>query len=281
MNIHNHGILRRFLVMLCVIMIFTVAVTENVSLAARTPRLNIKTLSLVKGKSYKLRLYNTSSDHTISFESEDSSVAAITNVRKNSCNIKAKSTGQTTVTAYITNNTTEEITELTCKVTVTPPAVTVKFCKKKIKLQLGMSKKAKISIKPSTSLELPRFFSDDPEIASVSSNGTVTANKVGKTSIRVSIGNGKASICKIVVKDKSNKKNNDNDESENDIINNNDTLKDTDKDTQSQEPAAKPTATPAPGINTPDSPKTYPKHDDKEPSLKDNQIKPRNDFYYR
>jgi len=280
-DMKNYNFFKRIIIVFCIMIMFAVSVTESITYASiRTPRLNIRTLSLVKGKSYKLRLYNTSSNHTISFESEDPEIASLRNVRKNSCSIKAKSSGQTTVTAYITDNTTEEVTELNCKVTVTPPAVTVKFCKKKLKLQLGMSKKAKISIKPATSLELPRFFSDDPEIASVSSNGTVTANKVGKTTIRVSIGNGKAALCKIVVKDNKNNEDSD-DNSKDDNTDDDYTTGSNDKDTQNQVQPPKPTPTQEPGISSPNSLKPYPQYDDNR-YYNYNPVKQKNDtLHYR
>lgn len=212
----QYSVFKRIYLILFALSIICSLSLSNISYAAvsKSPRLNIKNLSLAKGSTYKLRLYNISSDNTVSFQSSDTDTVIIKSAKGNSCTIKARSSGQTVITAVVSDDNGETISELKCKVTVTPPAVSVKFCKKKLKLTVGQSRKVKVSKKPLSSFEQPRFISDDPSIASVSSNGTITGHAAGKTIIRVSIANGKGGVCKVTVTnakptDKPNEKPND------------------------------------------------------------------------
>lgn len=217
---NQHSIFKRINLIIFAISIICSLSLSSISYAAvsKSPRLNIKNLSLAKGSTYKLRLYNIGKDYSVSFQSSDEDTAAIKSTNGNSCTIKAKSSGQAVITTLVSDENNETVSELKCKVSVTPPAVSVKFCKKKLKLTVGQTKKVKISKKPLSSFEQPRFISDNPSIASVSSNGTVTAHSAGKTTIRVSIANGKGGVCKVTVSNaKPDDKPDDNGDSDNNI----------------------------------------------------------------
>ncbi len=191
---------RSYLIIFTLLIICSLSIsTVSHAAVSKSPRLNIKNLSLAKGSTYKLRLYNISKDDTVSFQSSDTDTAIVKSTKGNLCTIKAKSSGQAVITAIVSDENSDSVSELKCKVTITPPAVSVKFCKKKLKLKVGQSRKVKVSKKPLSSFEQPRFISENPSIASVSSNGTITAHSTGKATIRVSIANGKGGVCKVTV----------------------------------------------------------------------------------
>ena len=91
---------------------------------------------------------------------------------------------------------------LNCKVTVTPSAVCVKFIKKKVRLTEGQSFLLTPVIKPNTSNEQPLFDSDDPEIASVTSRGLLTAVNPGIAKIRATLlSTGQTAVCTVYVRE--------------------------------------------------------------------------------
>lgn len=190
----------RLLLLTIILLFMGITVSDGFARAAvaKTPRLNVKNLSMKKGSSYKLRIYNMDSDYTVNFNSSDSSVVTI-KAFSSSAKLKAKSSGTAIIKATITDDDNQIIASLNCNVTVTPPAVSAKFIKKKVILSPGQTRKLKISLKPSTAYEQLRFTSDNPDIVSISSNGTITAYTEGSTVVRVSIQNGKGGICKVHV----------------------------------------------------------------------------------
>lgn len=180
----------------------TVLFSNDIQAAViKTPKLNVKNLSMKKNSSYKLRVYNMDRDYSVTFSTSDSSVVTI-KAFSTSARLKAKASGTAIVTATVTDDEDQIINQLDCRVTVTPPAISAKFVKKRVTLSPGQSRKLKISLKPSTAFEQLRYTSDNPDIVSISSNGTVTANSVGSTVVRVSIENGKGGSCKIHVIDR-------------------------------------------------------------------------------
>lgn len=242
----KYPLFRRVILLIFALSIAGSLFTGDISHAAisKSPRLNIKNLSLTKNRTYKLRVYNIGREYSVSFQSSDTDIAIIKSIKKNSCTIKAKSSGQSVITATVNDENDEVVSELKCNVTVTPPAVSVKFCKKKLKLAVGQVRKVKVSKKPLNSFEQPRFSSDDPSIASISSNGTVTAHAAGKTIIRASIANGKGSVCKITVIDGTEPENPDDDSPYN-----------TPSPTTSPSPAPSPTPSPTPSATPSDGTK--------------------------
>ena len=173
----------------------------------RTPRLNVKTLYIAKDSSYKLHIYNTKPDYTVEFTSRDSDIVVIKKNMNKNCRLKAKAIGTATVTAKVSDAEGNEVITLKCKVTVSPAALSVKFTKRKIKLNAGRSRVIKAVVKPNISYEHPKYTSDDTSIATISSTGVVTAISEGQTTIRATIANGSEATCIIVVNGKSSKNN--------------------------------------------------------------------------
>lgn len=170
------------------------------SALVREPRLNLKYLSAVRGTSYRLNVYNMQRDYTAAFSSSNTSVVAIRKAKARSCRLRTKSSGSAAVTVKITDGDDNLIATLTCKVTVSPSAVSIKFAKHKVKLTKGCTRTIKAITKPNISAEQPRYISDDPDISTVSSTGMVTAVSEGQTTIHAYISNKKEAFYTITVK---------------------------------------------------------------------------------
>ena len=186
--------------LLCLVMMFTCFSPFSTAYAlVRSPRLNLKYLSAVRNTSYKLNVYNMQPDYKVFFSSNNTSGVAVRRIKSKSCRLKAKNSGSATITAEVTDEDDHMITALKCNVTVSPLAVSIKFNKHKVILTEGSTKTIKAVTKPNISSEQPKYISDDPEIASVSSTGVVTAVSEGKTTIRAFITNKKAASYTVIV----------------------------------------------------------------------------------
>lgn len=193
---------KRFLTILVILcsLILSVIYTGNVSYAAnKSPKLNFRTLYIVKNSKYNLRVYNTLDSYSVTFESDDTNIVTIRKVKNTSCKIVPKASGNTIVTAYVYDENDEIVTTLKCNVTVSPRAASIKFNKKRYKMTVGTVKKIKAVIKPNISNEYPLYSSDNTTIATVSSNGTVSALSAGQTTIRAYISNGRESSYTLTV----------------------------------------------------------------------------------
>ncbi len=161
---------------------------------ALTAKLNVNSQSVVKGKSFYLRVYNLKDTQTVSFTSSKPSVATVNSAGR----IDAVSIGTSTISAKIYDN--GKYTEtLTCKITVGPPAVAVMVSKLSLELHVGDKAKLSYIVFPINTAETPVFSSNDEEIASVSAGGKVTAVSAGTTTVFCMIANGKYAKCNVTV----------------------------------------------------------------------------------
>ncbi len=162
-------------------------------------RLNLKNVTLVKGKSFSLKVYNVTESMKISFKSNDADTASVSDDGV----VSANKVGFATITVSVKDGTTT--TPLTCDVTVGPPAFSVKMTKSRIILGLDKSDSLRVILKPSNTAEVARFSSYDSSIASVSIGGRVTAKKLGLTYLFAEIdadngdGTRKFSPCTVIV----------------------------------------------------------------------------------
>ena len=162
-------------------------------------RLNLKSITLVKDKSFTLRAYNLDENATISFKSDNSEIASV----DNNGIITANMVGVTTITATIKND--NEAVPLTCEVTVGPPAFSVKITKSRLIIGVNRSDLLNVILKPTNTAEVARFSSYNSSIASVSIGGRVTAKALGLTYVFAEIdatnidGNHRFSICTVIV----------------------------------------------------------------------------------
>ncbi|MBH1941564.1 Ig-like domain-containing protein [Mobilitalea sibirica] len=162
-------------------------------------RLNLKSIPLVKGKSFTLRVYNVSENAKVSFKSANTEIASV----NNDGTIVANNVGFTTITATIEDG--ENQTPLTCDVTVGPPAFSVKMTRSRIILGLDNSDQLRVILKPSNTTEVARFSSYNSSIASVSTGGRVIAKNIGLTYLFAEIdatnldGSRKFAACTVIV----------------------------------------------------------------------------------
>lgn len=161
-------------------------------------KLNVKSTTIVKGKTYTIKVYNLTSSQKVTFKSSDSDIASV----DSNGVITANKVGSTTITAVVKEG--SKSTSLTCNVTVGPTALSVKFTKNRIILGLDKSDLLNVILKPSNTAEAARFSSLDTSIASVSVRGRVNAKAIGMTYIFAEIGDikddsYKYSTCTVIV----------------------------------------------------------------------------------
>lgn len=173
--------------------VFAGAVLTNEKIAE--PKLNVTELSLVTGKTFALRLYNMTENQKVRFKSDDTSIVSVSKTGK----LTANKVGETTVTVTLRGTAPDEDTVFKCKVTVGPPAISIKLTLSEITLEVGKKKTLQAILKPNTTAESGVFTSLDSDIASVSATGRVEAKKIGFTYIISSIEDGTYDFCKVTV----------------------------------------------------------------------------------
>lgn len=143
--------------------------------------LNKKSATVVKGKTLQLKATvapANASSTSVTWKSSKTSVATVSNSGK----VTAKAAGTATITATTVNG-----KKATCKVTVA--AVTLNA--KSIPLQVGKSTTAvKVATKSPSNDKVKSYKSSNTKIATVNSKGKVTAKKVGKATITVTMKSG-------------------------------------------------------------------------------------------
>lgn len=158
-------------------------------------KLNVQAKSMVKDSTFTLRVYNVSETEKVSYKSSDDSIASIDQDGL----ITANAIGTATITVTVKDSNTGSSTALTCDITVGPPAISIKLTLTGITLELDKKTSLKAILKPNTTAEIAAWYSLNPEIATVSATGKVTAKAVGETTIYAEIANGKFDKCVITV----------------------------------------------------------------------------------
>ncbi|WP_429145109.1 Ig-like domain-containing protein [Anaerotaenia torta] len=138
-------------------------------------RLNLKSVTLVKGKSFPLKVYNLGENSKVSFKSDDAEVASVSDDGM----ITANKVGSTVITVTIKDGI--DRPPFTCDVTVGPAAISVKWTKERVFVALNNDDVLKVILKPDNTTEVARFSSRDSSIATVSSGGRISAKKIGMT----------------------------------------------------------------------------------------------------
>lgn len=159
------------------------------------PKLNVQAKSMVKDSTFGLRVYNLTEGRKVSYKSDNTEVARVSKKGV----ITARSIGSATITATVKDSNTGTSTILTCDVTVGPPAISVKLTLTELTLELDKKTSLKAILKPNTTAEIAAYYSLNPEIATVSATGKVTAKAVGETTVYAEIANGKFDKCVITV----------------------------------------------------------------------------------
>lgn len=157
-------------------------------------KLNVQSKSLVKDNSYSLKIYNIQNSYKTTFKSSSNSIAS---VDENGV-ITAVDFGTAIITVTVKDGF-KTISTLQCDVLVGPPAISVKLTKSEITLSVKRKTSLTAILKPNNTVEEAKYSSNDPDIATVSIGGRITARSVGVTYIFASINNGKYDMCKVTV----------------------------------------------------------------------------------
>ena len=158
--------------------------------------------TLEKGQSLTLKATVTPADskETLVWTSSDSTVASVTQ----SGVVTAKGSGKAVVTVTLSGG-----ASAACEITVTETetetekeihAQTIRLNKTKLELKKGKTYTLKVTVTPAGSVDgAVTFKSSKTSVATVSSNGVVTAKDVGTATITAMTANGKKATCKVTV----------------------------------------------------------------------------------
>lgn len=159
--------------------------------------LNYGSLSMMKGRSVQITAYigpdNTTFSKTVKWSSSNENVATV----DSDGNVTAIAAGKATITAETVNGKTA-----TCSVSVYENPITgITLSNSSITLKEGSSYIIGTSISPSdtTDDKTLTWTSSNPAIATVDSDGNVTAKKAGTTVITATSVNGVTAQCQVMV----------------------------------------------------------------------------------
>ena len=104
--------------------------------------------------------------------------------------------GEAVITASV-----DMVYQAVCHIRVTQPAEGVVISRTELKIQIGTSETLEATVRPETAnVKELIWSSSDPEVASVSEDGTVTAQKLGETDVVVTtVDGGYTASCKVIV----------------------------------------------------------------------------------
>lgn len=161
-----------------------------------TIKLNVKSKSLVKGKTYTLKVYNLNDNQKVSFKSNVSNIVSVDEDGL----ITGLDYGTAAITVFVKEGN-KTILTLTCDILVGPPAISVKWTKTELLLTVGKRTTLKTILQPYNTVEEAKFFSADTSVATVSTSGRITAKSIGSTVIYTILDNGKYDCCTVTVVD--------------------------------------------------------------------------------
>lgn len=182
--------------LLCLVLVVVLAVpmafsSESVS-AATKPKLNktSKTLTGV-GSTYTLQVKNQPSNTTLKWSSSKASVATVNGLGQ----VTAVAKGKTTITCLITYSD-KSVTKLTATITVKVPATAVSISNANLTnnahvMVVGDTYDFNRKLTPAGSSDKTYWVIADEDIATVDSNGVVTAVKAGVTQLQARTGKNK------------------------------------------------------------------------------------------
>ncbi len=156
-------------------------------------KLNVKSKELVKGKSYNLKVYNTTDNHTIQYKSSDNSIVMVSDTGY----VTGVEIGTATITVTVKEGA-KIISTLQCDITVGVPALSIRFTRQDLLLVVGQKTTLRVLVAPYNTVETTRYTTLDSEVASISTGGRITAKTEGTTYVYALIDNG-FSRCKVTV----------------------------------------------------------------------------------
>lgn len=189
-----------FSLFMCLFIGIMCLATTNIEAATPKMRLNVKRLVLTKNQQYTLRVYNSKKKYKIYFTTEQEGIISLqkTPLTGRAIRFTAINSGVATVIATVKNNK-KVVQRFTCNITVTPPAISVKFKKKNFGMLLGKTLLLKPIIKPNNSSCIPIFTSSDEKIAIVNARGRVYPLSSGEVTITATLPTGQSTSCTIAI----------------------------------------------------------------------------------
>lgn len=173
----------------------TGTVTAFASAKNKSAKLNVKEKKLLKNQTFTIKVYRLKNGHKVRFHSKNSDIVSITNTKSKQCTIKAESIGETKIIATIYNSKKDKkVKVLRCNVSVTPPAVSVRFKSSSYTLKVNdsINLSTLLTLKPKHTAEVPVFTVSDKERLRVSPNGFAKALSEGTVTVTATISNGKS-----------------------------------------------------------------------------------------
>jgi len=174
-------VLKRMAFMLLLFFLFTIILSTEAQAAA--PKINRKSITLLKGSSYTIKISGTK--NKVSWKTNKKAVAKLMNKKKASVKVKAVKVGKATVTAKLKGKTYK------CSVKVVNPELS----DSKLNIKVGSN----VTLKVRGGSGNIKWDSSNKAVATVS-GGKVTAMKQGTARI-TAIQNGKKMICSVAVLD--------------------------------------------------------------------------------
>lgn len=191
------GVFAFSFILLFLMLLFPCNITAKAANTDKTSKdiqLNVKRKSLVVGTNYNLKVYNLPKNHKVSYKSNSQNIATV----NQKGTVTGKKVGKATITITVKNGF-KTVANLDCKITVGPPAISIKLTKSGCTLLIGERTSLKGILKPNNTVEKPKYVSSNTKIASVSPTGRVTAKAVGHAYIYAIIDNEKKDFCKVIV----------------------------------------------------------------------------------
>ncbi len=161
------------------------------------PKINISSQKIVKGKSFKLRVYNLTDSQSVIFNSSAPGIASVSSDGL----VTGISKGNATVTARVFEGN-KIVTTLDCSITVGLPAAGVMISKHNLDIEVGDQARLEYILFPLEAVETPVFTSNDESVASVSPGGRVIGEGAGQTNVYCMISNGAYATCEVTVRSK-------------------------------------------------------------------------------
>lgn len=206
---------RLFPIFFCIFMLFCSSITTLSPLSPYTTtakahiqevRLSKKNKKVCKGQICKIKVQRLPKDAQVVFQISDSNVASIVSATNKFCKIKGIRTGKTKLYANVYQNK-EKIATLKCNITVTMPAVSVRFRTSSVTLTVSetFNLLSILNLKPKYTAEVPIFTVSDNSVLNIRKDGTVTALSEGTVSVTATIISGKSDTIPVTVKEKDSK----------------------------------------------------------------------------
>lgn len=203
---------RLFSIFFCIFMLFCSSITTLSPLSpytttakaqAQDVRLSKKTKKISKGQICKIKVQRLPKDAQVVFQISDSNIASIVSDTNKFCKIKGISTGKTKLYANVYRNR-EKIATLKCNITVTMPAVSVRFRTSSVTLNVSetLNLLSILNLKPKYTAEVPVFTVSDNSVLSIRKNGNAVALSEGTVSVTATITSGKSDTIPVIVKEK-------------------------------------------------------------------------------